>query len=128
LEKTIQNLIDLLKMNPIEKVIIISAWGVGETKKDIPFWFRWMIDFSNIKYSYLGHEQQEKLLINSDLNYTIIRPVGLINSEKSKSIIITKNNSPKANLLISRKNVAEFMLDVLEQEDFDKQVITISEQ
>jgi putative NADH-flavin reductase len=127
LEKTIRNLIDLSKTNSLKNVMVISAWGVAETKKDIPFWFRWMIDFSNIKYGYRGHEQQEKLLQNSDLNYTIIRPVGLTNFEKTKPIIITKNNSPKPNLLISRKNVAEFMLDVLEEESLNKQVITISE-
>jgi putative NADH-flavin reductase len=127
LEKTIQNLIDLSKTNPLKNVMVISAWGVAETKQDIPFWFRWMIDFSNIKYGYRGHEQQEKLLQNSDLNYTIIRPVGLTNFEKTKPIIITKNNSPKPNLLISRKNVAGFMLDMLEIKSFYKQIITISE-
>ncbi len=128
LEKTIQNVIDLSKTNPLENVIVISAWGVAETKQDIPFWFRWMIDFSNIKYGYQGHEQQEKLLQNSAINHTIIRPVGLTNSEKPKPIIVTKNNSPKPNLLISRKNVAVFMLDVLEREAFFREIMTISEE
>jgi uncharacterized protein YbjT (DUF2867 family) len=128
LEKTIQNLIDLSKTNPLKNVMVISAWGVAETKQDIPFWFRWMIDFSNIKYGYLGHEQQEKLLQNSDLNYTIIRPVGLTNSEKPKPIIITKNNSPKPNLLISRKNVSGFMLDVLEGGAFCREILVVSEE
>lgn len=128
LEKTIQNIIVLSKSNLIENVMVISAWGVAETKKDIPFWFRWTIDFSNIKYGYLGHEQQEKLLETSDLNYTIIRPVGLTNSEKSKPIIVTKSNIPKPNLLISRKNVAVFMVDVLEREAFFREVISISEE
>jgi uncharacterized protein YbjT (DUF2867 family) len=127
LEKTIQNLIDLSKTNPLKNVMVISAWGVAETKKDIPFWFRWMIDFSNIKYGYLGHEQQEKLLQISDVNYTIIRPVGLTNFEKPKPIIITKNNYPKPNFLISRKNVAGFMLDVLEKEEFFREILVVSE-
>jgi putative NADH-flavin reductase len=127
LEKTIQNLIDLSKTNPFENIMVISAWGVSETRKDIPFWFRWTIGFSNIKYGYLGHEQQEKLLQTSDLNYTIIRPVGLTNSDKPKPIIVTKDNVPKPNLLISRKNVANFMLDVLEKEAFFREVISISE-
>ncbi len=128
LDKMVQNLIDLSKNNSLKNVVIISAWGVAETKQDIPFWFRWMIDFSNIKYGYLGHEQQEKRLQNSDLNYAIIRPVGLTNFENSKTIIVTKNNYPKPNLLISRKNVALFMLDVLEKESLNRQVITISEE
>jgi putative NADH-flavin reductase len=128
LEKTIQNLIDLSKTNPLKNVMVISAWGVAETKQDIPFWFRWMIDFSNIKYGYQGHEQQEKLLQNSDVNYTIIRPVGLTNFEKSKPIIVTKNNSTKPNLLISRKNVAGFMLDVLEDGAFCREILVVSEE
>ncbi len=127
LEKTIQNLIDLSKTNPLENVMVISAWGVAETKQDIPFWFRWTIDFSNIKYGYQGHEQQEKLLQNSAINYTIIRPVGLTNFEKLKPIIVTKNNYPKPNLLIPRKNVAKFMLDVLEKKEFFREVLVISE-
>jgi uncharacterized protein YbjT (DUF2867 family) len=127
LAKTIQNLIDLSKTNPLKNVMVISAWGVAETKQDIPFWFQWMIDFSNIKYGYRGHEQQEKLLQISDLNYTIIRPVGMTNSEKPKPIIITKNNSPKPNLLISRKNVAGFMLDVLGKEEFFREILVVSE-
>jgi uncharacterized protein YbjT (DUF2867 family) len=129
LAKVVQHLIDLSPTNPIENVMIISAWGVAETRNDIPFWFRWMIDYSNIKYGYLGHEQQEKLLINSDLNYTIIRPVGLTNFENQKPIIITKNNTPKPNLLISRKNVAGFMIGFLEDiNTFSKQILTISEE
>jgi uncharacterized protein YbjT (DUF2867 family) len=128
LEKTIRNLINLSKTNPLKNVMVISAWGVAETKQDIPFWFRWMIDFSNIKYGYWGHEQQEKLLQNSDLNYTIIRPVGLANFEKPKPIIVKKNISPKPNFLISRKNVAGFMLDVLEKEEFFREVLVVSEE
>jgi uncharacterized protein YbjT (DUF2867 family) len=129
LAKVIQNIIKLSKSYSIESVIVISAWGVAETRKDIPFWFRWTIDFSNIKYGYWGHEQQEKLLINSDLNYTIIRPVGLTNAEKSKPIIVTKNNTPKPNLLISRKNVAIFMVGILENlKAFSRQILTISEE
>jgi NAD(P)H-binding len=129
LAKVVQHLIDLSPTNPIENVVIISAWGVAETRNDIPFWFRWMIDYSNIKYGYLGHEQQEKLLINSDLNYTIIRPVGLTNSENLKPIIITKNNMPKPKWLISRENVASFMIGFLEDiNTFSKQILTISEE
>jgi putative NADH-flavin reductase len=128
LEKTMQNLIELSKTNSLKNVMVISAWGVAETKQDIPFWFRWMIDFSNIKYGYRGHEQQEKLLQNSAINYTIIRPVGLTNFEKTKPIIVTKNNIPKPNLLISRKNVARFMLNVLEKEEFFREVLVVSEE
>jgi putative NADH-flavin reductase len=126
LEKTIQNLIDLSETNPLENVMVISAWGVAETKKDIPFWFRWMIDFTNVKYGYLGHEDQERLLKNSDLNWTIVRPVILTNNKIIKLVLVSLDNNPKPNYLISRVNVANFMVDIFEKSLYVKQTPTIS--
>lgn len=128
LAKTIQNLTELAKEQKLDKVIVISAWGVAETKKDIPFWFRFLIDNSNIKFGYLGHEQSEQLLQKSNLNWTAVRPVGLTNFKKIKPIIITQNNSPKPNLTISRNNTANFIIKILEENTFNKQTVTISEQ
>jgi nucleoside-diphosphate-sugar epimerase len=126
LEKTIQNLIDLSKINPLQSVIIISAWGVSETRNDIPFWFRWMINFTNVKYGYLGHEDQERLLKNSDLDWTIVRPVILTNNKIIKIVLVSLHNYPKPNFLISRMNVANFMLDIFEKSLYVKQTPTIS--
>jgi uncharacterized protein YbjT (DUF2867 family) len=127
LSLTVQNIITLQKSIKIEKVIVISAWGVAETKKDIPYWFKTLIDWSNIKYGYLEHENQEKLLKNSTLNWTSVRPVGLTNFKKMKPIIISFENFPKPNLTISRKNVARFIIENLHNKHFDNQVVTISE-
>jgi putative NADH-flavin reductase len=126
LEKTIQNLIDLSETNPLENVMVISAWGVAETRKDVPFWFRWMIDFTNVKYGYLGHEDQERLLKNSDLNWTIVRPVILTNNKIIKLVLVSLDNNPKPNYLISRVNVANFMVDIFEKSLYVKQTPTIS--
>ncbi len=128
LASTIQNIIDLSENQKLEKIIVISAWGVAETKKDIPFWFRFLIEISNIKFGYLGHEQSELLLQNSNLNWTTVRPVGLTNFKKNKPIIITQNNRPKPNLTISRNNTAHFIIKILEENTFNKQNVTISEQ
>jgi putative NADH-flavin reductase len=126
LEKTIQNLIDLSKINPLKNIMVISAWGVAETKQDIPFWFRWMIDFTNVKYGYLGHEDQEKLLKSSDLDWTIVRPVILTNNKIIKPVLASLHNHPKPNYLISRMNVANFMMDILGKNLYVKQTPTIS--
>jgi uncharacterized protein YbjT (DUF2867 family) len=127
LEQTVQNLIHLNKTNKIDLIMIISAWGVGDTKKDLPFWFRWLIDLSNFRFGYLGHEKQEKLLIASGINHSIIRPVGLTNFETLKPIIITIDHLPRPNILISRKNVAQYMVALLKQKKYFNQAITISE-
>ena len=110
-----------------KRIIVVTAWGVAETRKDIPAWFRWLIDHSNIRYPYTDHERQEQLLKQSDVNWTIVRPVGLTNSTKEREIQVTLNNDPKPSLMISRSNVALFMLGVLENNLYNRQCPVISE-
>jgi putative NADH-flavin reductase len=127
LSLSMKNIIEAAAEQNIKRIIITTAWGVGETRKDIPFWFRFLIDHSNIRYPYLDHERQENMLIKSDMNYTIVRPAALTDSKENKPIKVSIDNSPKPSLTISRMNTASFMLDVLEQDLYHRQCPVISE-
>lgn len=122
-----KNIIEAATEQHIDRIIITTAWGVAETRKDIPFWFRWLIDHSNIKYAYTDHEKAELMLQRSGMNYTIVRPVGLTNAQHEKPVQVSLNNSPKPTLKISRQNVAAFMLDVLEKDLYNRQCPVVSE-
>ncbi len=67
LSDVMKNVIELAEIHKVKRIIACSAWGAAETKKDLPAWFRWFIDNSNIGYTYRDHERQEKLLMNSKL-------------------------------------------------------------
>lgn len=127
LSQTIENLVFLSEENLIERVVICSAWGVGDSLKEIPFWFRWLIRNSNIGPAYKAHEAQEEHLRASKLKWTAVRPVGLTQATQTKVVLVSSNGHPKPNLTISRRNVARFMLDILEQERFVYQTPTIFE-
>ncbi|QJD81161.1 NAD(P)-dependent oxidoreductase [Spirosoma rhododendri] len=127
LSDLLTRLLPICEEQNVRRLIVVTAWGTNETKKDIPFWFRWLIDYSNIGVAYRDHERQEKLLRQSNLDWTIIRPVGLTNGESLKPVIETIDNQPKPNLTISRRNVARFMLDVLRNNQYVRQAVTISE-
>jgi len=117
LSATMKNIIPLAAKHQLKRIIIISAWGVNESKKDLPVWFRWIIDHSNISPAYKDHELQEQMLAATDLHWTSIRPVGLTNFSL-KPVKTSLNNFPGPSLLISRKSVAAFAVDVLEQTGF----------
>jgi len=127
LSASMRKVLEASRKENVKRIIITTAWGVAETKRDIPFWFSWLIDHSNIRYPYLDHELQEEMLKASDSNWTIIRPVGLTDTEKEKEVQVTLNNTPKPSLMISRRNVALFMLDVLENNLYNRQCPVISE-
>ena len=127
LSVSMKNILTVTEEQKVNRIIITTAWGVAETKKDIPFWFRLLISYSNIRYPYRDHEVQEELLTHSELNYTVIRPVGLTDQNNKKKIQVSLDNTPKPTLTISRLHVAEFMLDVLEGNLYNRQFPVISE-
>lgn len=82
LSEVMSKTLKLAEKHNINRLVVCSAWGVAETKDDLPGWFRWFIDNSNIGVAYKDHEHQEKLIRESDLDWTIVRPSGLTNSKK----------------------------------------------
>ncbi len=126
LSDTMRGLISLEKTAQLERVVTCSAWGVAETKNDIPGWFRWLIDNSNIKHAYEDHQKQEELLTNSGHNWIIVRPTGLTNTNKSQEIKLTEQNQPKPNLTISRKSTAKFLVQCLTNDDLLRSKVTVS--
>jgi uncharacterized protein YbjT (DUF2867 family) len=114
LSETAKIIIGLAPQHGISRVILTSAWGTNDTLKDIPWWFKWVIDNSNVGVAYRDHERQEDLFAASTLNYTIVRPVGLTNSSKIKTVVVSIDNNPKPGLTISRRDVAKFMVDALQ--------------
>jgi putative NADH-flavin reductase len=127
LSDVMDKIISLSKKMPIKRIIVCSAWGVSETEKDIPGWFRWFINNSNIGVAYKDHERQEDMLKQSNLNWTIVRPVGLSNSTKVKKVIESYENQPKPKLTISRRNLAHFMVDALKRDDLIGKLPVLSE-
>lgn len=117
LSDVMTSLLSLAEKQKIGRIVSCSAWGVGDSRSELPFWFRWCIDYSNIGVAYSDHERQEKLLKTSSLDWTIVRPTGLINSQKTQQIIESYGNTPKPNLLISRKSLATYLLDAVQKEE-----------
>ena len=100
LSDVMKNIITLSTKIKIDRIVVCSAWGVADTEKEIPLWFNWFIN----------------LLKSSTLNWTIVRPSGLVDLSKSQTIIESYNNEPKPKITISRKSVAEFMVQSLSDE------------
>ncbi|MEQ9427004.1 MAG: NAD(P)H-binding protein [Cyclobacteriaceae bacterium] len=126
LSDVMEKLVSVAGEQGIKKVVICSAWGVAESKDDIPKWFKWFIDNSNISYAYKDHERQEQLLMASNLKWTIVRPVGLVNSKRQQLIRETFGNQPKPSLTISRQSVAIYMLDALKNDRLIGKKVVVS--
>ena len=127
ISESIKNVIAEADQQNLKRLITVSAWGVGETQKEIPFWLRWLINHTNLGPVYAEHEAEEKLLANSNLNWTAVRPVALNECKKIKTLKVSLNNFPKPSLQISRQSVAKFIVDIVKSDKYDMKSPTISE-
>ncbi|MEP7377059.1 MAG: NAD(P)H-binding protein [Chitinophagaceae bacterium] len=127
LSSVMENIIELAPQHSIQRIIFTSAWGVAETRKDIPGWFRWFIEQSNIRYPYDDHARQEELLKQTSLEWTAVRAAGLVNTKRKEAVIVSFDNIPRPRLIIGRRSLASFMLDVLEKNMYVKEMPVVSE-
>ena len=109
----------------VNRLILLSAAGVGDSVRAVPFWFRWLVEHSTLKLPYLDHERQEKITEKSGLNYTIVRPTGLVNGKNNKAIKVYTDQNTKVGLIITRQNVARFVLSCLQNEKLYRQKVLI---
>lgn len=101
----------------LKRCLIVTAWGTGATKEDLPGFFRFFINNTKIGVTYQDHERQEAIWEKSGLDWTVVRPVGLTNDteEKPIGVLLETKTSKPANSRISRRMVAQFMLDAWEE-------------
>lgn len=115
LSVTIKNVISQCENEGVNRVVVMSAYGVAETRASLPAPFRWLIDHSNIGAAYREHENQELLLEQSSLEWTVVRPVGLTNATGNQEVDVALDAATKLKMTISRRAAAHFMLDCIEQ-------------
>jgi putative NADH-flavin reductase len=123
---SIKNIVKAMDEAGIRRIVVMTALGVGDSAKEIPAFFSFMVKITNIKYAYADHDAQEKILENSDLDWTVVRPVGLNDKNENLSILYRVKGEGKIKSMISRNAVAHFMLECLEKGTFIRQKPGIS--
>lgn len=68
----------------------------------------------------------ETMLMNSNLDWVIARPVSLNNNESLQNLVINYDKKPSP-FKISRGQLAKFSVDCLETEEFFKKAPILSE-
>ena len=126
IEKTIRNTIECMREYGIKRIISLSSIGVGDSRKYAPWFMRLFIKISNFKIVFADHDREEQLLVNSNLDWTIARPVGLNNNETIGQLVISYEKTP-APFKMSRKQLAKFMIDNLDKKDFIHKMPILSE-
>ena len=86
--KSMKSIVDLAREYGIERVLKVSAQGVGDSWNRAGILFRSLVVSSNLRTAFSDHEHSDSILSGSGLNWTIIRPP-ILGSSKSRHGLIT---------------------------------------
>ncbi len=109
-----------------KRIIDLGAYGTAETRGDLPWIFGKVFLPLLIERSFADHEEVEKLLKQSSVEWVVARP-GRLTNDPAKGVYRTLERFPKGtNLIISRADVADFMVRAASGTDFLRKRVGLS--
>jgi putative NADH-flavin reductase len=116
------NIIRAMNESGVRRFICMSSSGI--LGNDIGFWFGKIILPLFLKQVFEDKKRQMKLLQDSNLEWVIIRPVGLTDAPKTGKYQIYDGKPGSAT--IPRADVADFMLKLITDKKYDRMMPAIS--
>ncbi len=127
LSRGTQHIIRAMQKNQIHRFICITSLGINDSRFKLGLYYTLFVIPFIILFYFLDKEKQERFIQKSDLDWTIVRPGQLTNGRKRAnykqgkglgSYILTK--------MISRADVAHFILDEMERNHYVRKVAELT--
>ena len=118
------NIINAMKDNNVRRLFVVSSMGVGESWNSLSMVNKLFFALL-LKSTRADHEAQEAAVKASGLDWTIIRPSGLVNTPRTGAYSIGENIRAKTSQ-IPRADVADLILNNLEAQALVHKAVTIT--
>ncbi|KAF2621414.1 putative TrkA-N domain dehydrogenase [Macroventuria anomochaeta] len=114
------NVVAVMKEFNTSKIVIMQAFGVGESWVNMPCVMQLLMKKSNMIYQYDDHNLVAKETKASGESFVLVRPTRLVESE-AKEIKECPEHGKGVPVLaaITRGSVAKFLVDAAEKGDWD---------
>jgi putative NADH-flavin reductase len=123
--RSIPAIFEAMKTTGVARLIFTSAYGVGDTRRDVPFvpniFMRVLL-----RDIYADKAAGEEILRRSSLDWTLVYPVTLTNGPKSGHYRTGERLALSGFPRISRADVADFLLKQLEDKTYVRKGVLIS--
>ncbi|MEE9361139.1 MAG: NAD(P)-binding oxidoreductase [Cellulophaga sp.] len=114
-----KNIISAMKLNGVSRLICQSTLGTGKSTNNLNFFWKHIMFGWYLKQVLLDHELQEKYVLDSNLNWTIIRPAAFTDGERTGNYLHGFSTNDKSiKLKISRADVADFILKQITNQSY----------
>ena len=118
------NIIKAMKENHVNRLVVVSAMGVGESWSTLSFVNK-LFFATLLSSARQDHEKQEVVVKESDLDWTIIRPSGLTDTPLTESYAIGENIRATTSK-IARADVAHAIIEELQDNTYLHKAVTIT--
>jgi len=118
-----KNIIRAMREESVKRFVCETSLGVGDSYGQPGFAFTKIVVPLILKHAFADKEIQEKDIKASNLDWTIVRPGGLTNGERTGKYRHGSDKSISGK--ISRADVAEFMLKQLTGDEYLRQTPAI---
>ncbi|EBA10593.1 NAD(P)-dependent oxidoreductase [Roseobacter sp. CCS2] len=109
-------LIDQMQQKNIRRLVVVTGFGAGRSKAAMSRIER-LGHRAILGRPYADKDRQEELIMASDLDWTIVRPVILTNNAKTGNFRVLRDEKQWRNGLISRADVATYLVDAAASDD-----------
>ena len=122
-----KNIITAMQRKGIRRLVCQTTMGLGVSKGNLNFFWKHVMFGLLLKKAFQDHQRQEQSVLESDLDFTIVRPSAFTDGEVTRNYKVGfDGNYKKLRLKISRADVADFMLQQLTSNEYLKSSVSIS--
>jgi putative NADH-flavin reductase len=126
LSRGTENMIKAMEVNNIKRFICITSMGINDSRFKLGLYYTLFVIPVILFFYFRDKAKQEKLIMNSGLDWTLVRPGQLTNGKKrTRYRVGEKLGSYILTLMISRADVAHFMLEQLTSSAYLKKAVSI---
>lgn len=126
LSKGTENILPAMKTANVSRFICITSMGINDNQFKLGLYYTLFVIPFIVFFYFRDKAKQERLIMESDINWTVVRPGQMTNGKKrTRYRVGEKLGSYILTLMISRADVAHFMLEQLATSDYSKKAICI---
>jgi putative NADH-flavin reductase len=118
-----RNMIEAMKAEGVRRLVVVSMMGIGESRAQAPLWYRYLLMPTFLRGSTKDKTMMEDAVAGSGLNYVIARPPIL--KDDAPTGRITVIGSGATGHAITRADLANFLVDQLETDDYLSRAVTV---
>lgn len=120
------NIIAAMEEKGLDRLICQTSLGFGDSKEVLPWHMKYIIVPFILKNAFKDHETQERVIQNSKLKWTIVRPGNMTNGKMTRKYQHGFAPTADIKLKVSRADVAHFMLDQFISDQYLHQKVGVS--